>query len=137
MAEITDPAAIRHIPLARDLTHILDLVPGVISNGFYPDDTMSILGGTARDNATILDGANLTDIFTQAPAVHPHIDLMEEIEIISTGQPAFPSPAPGVPTSMSSVNRAAILSPDNWAFFSSTMVGIRICGHRQGLKNWA
>ena len=87
-AEITDPDMIRHIPLTRDLTHILDLVPGVVSNGFYPDEAMSVLGGTVRDNAFVLDGTKLTDIFTQAPAVHPHIDLMEEIEIISTGQPA-------------------------------------------------
>ena len=94
-AAVIDQALVRHIPLARNLADVLNFAPGVISSEFPVHQEASIYGGTVRDNAYILDGVNLTDMFTMAPLANLSLDLMEEIEIISAGQPASQLPAGG------------------------------------------
>jgi len=92
---IRGQASIRNLPLARNMSDILNTVPGVTSAGYAFQDNPSILGGTVRDNAYLLDGANLTDLFTAAPAINLNIDQLEEVEIITAGQPASERPAGG------------------------------------------
>jgi hypothetical protein len=94
-ATIIDQSLVRHIPLARNLADVLNFAPGVISSEFPVHQEASIYGGTVRDNAYILDGVNLTDMFTMAPLANLSFDLTDEIEIISAGQPASQLPAGG------------------------------------------
>ena len=94
-AVIRDQALICNIPVARDFAHVLNTAPGVISAGYTFNQEVSIHGGTVRDNVYILDGVNLTDIFIMAPLINLHFDLMEQIEIISSGQFASQLPARG------------------------------------------
>ena len=94
-AAFTDQALLRNIPLARDFRAVLNTAPGVISAGYSFNQEPSILGGTVRDNVYILDGVNITDMFTMAPLVNLNFDLMEEIEFISAAQPASQLPAGG------------------------------------------
>jgi hypothetical protein len=95
MAAAIDQALLRNIPLARDFGHILNSAPGVLSPGYEFTDEVSILGGTARDNTYALDGANLTDLYNLTPLANLNIDLMEEIEMVSAGQPASQVPSAG------------------------------------------
>jgi hypothetical protein len=94
-AALIDQALVRHIPLARNFADVLNFAPGVISSEFPVPQEASIHGGTVRDNAYILDGVNLTDMFTMAPLANLSFDLTDEIEIISAGQPASQLPAGG------------------------------------------
>ena len=93
--DITDQPLIRKIPLARNFRDVLNISPGVILSGFPFSQEASIYGGTVRDNAYVLDGVDLTDMFTMAPLANLNVDLIEEIEIISAGQPASQLPARG------------------------------------------
>jgi hypothetical protein len=94
-AVVQDPDVIRSLPLDREFGDVLNLAPGVISPGYGFSKQASIHGGTVRDNTYALDGVNLTDIFTKAPLANLGFDTMEEIEIISAGQPASQLPAGG------------------------------------------
>jgi len=92
---VTDQALLRNIPLARDFSAVLNTAPGVISAGYFFNQESPVLGGTVRDNVYVLDGVNMTDIFTMAPLAGLNLDLMEEIEFVSTVQPASQLPAGG------------------------------------------
>jgi hypothetical protein len=94
-ANIIDQPMLRNLPLARDFGHVLNSAPGVLSAGYDFSDEVSILGGTVRDNTYALDGANLTDLYSLAPLTDLYVDLMEEIEMVSAGQPASQVPAAG------------------------------------------
>ncbi len=94
-ATVMDQALFRHIPLAREFAAVLSIVPGAISDGYVFSDEVSILGATVRDNAYVLDGGQLNDILSQAPLTDPGFDLIEEIEVISAGQPADQIPSGG------------------------------------------
>ncbi len=94
-ASIIDPAYLRHLPLARDLSRVLSLAPGAVSAGFFFDDNPSLYGGTVRDNVYALDGVNMTDMFTSSPLSSLNFDLMEEIEFVSAGQSVSQIPAMG------------------------------------------
>ncbi len=94
-AAISDQAMIRNLPLARNFADVLNITPGVVSSKFPVHQEASIHGGTVRDNAYIVDGLNLTDRFTMALPVNPNFDFLEEVEIISAGQPATQLPVGG------------------------------------------
>jgi hypothetical protein len=92
-AAVLDYEILHNIPLARDFGAVLDIAPGVISmaTGFRRD--ASIQGGTVRDNGTTLDGINLSDIFSGTPMLDIGVDLIDEIEVVSAGQPASQIPS--------------------------------------------
>lgn len=92
---IRGQSLIRNLPLARNMADVLNTAPGVVSAGYFFEIDASVLGGTVRDNAYVLDGVNLTDMFTSAPLINLNVDQIEEIEIIYSGQPASQRPAGG------------------------------------------
>jgi len=94
-AVIRERVLLRNLPLARDFGAILNTAPGVISAGYAFDAAASVQGGTVRDNAYLMDGANLTDMFTMAPLLNLNIDQIEEVEIIPAGEPVSQLPAGG------------------------------------------
>jgi len=94
-AAVMDQDLLQKIPLARQFSAVLSLVPGAVSEGYLSPNEISILGGTAQTSTTILDGAPLNDIFSQAPLTEPGFDLIEEIEVISAGHPADQIPSGG------------------------------------------
>ena len=94
-AVIKERGLLRSLPLARDFGAILNTAPGVISAGYVFDAAASVQGGTLRDNAYLMDGANLTDMFTMTPLLNLNIDQIEEVEIIPAGEPVSQLPAGG------------------------------------------
>jgi len=87
-ADVIDTNLIRRLPLARNLGDILGLAPGVLTTARPARPGTFIHGGTVRDNAYALDGVDMTDMLTAASVADINVDLMEEIEIVSAGQPA-------------------------------------------------
>ena len=94
-AAVLDQALLQKIPLAREFAAVLSIVPGSVSNGDVFSDDVSILGGTVGDSAYVLDGGPLNDISNRAPLNAATFDLIEEVEIISAGQPADQIPSGG------------------------------------------
>ena len=94
-AVAADQFQVRSIPLARDFSALLNTVPGAIAAGYAFDPNPSIHGGTVRDNVYMLDGANMTDMFTSAPLSHLNVNLTDEIEFITSAQPASQLPSGG------------------------------------------
>jgi len=87
-ADVIDANMIRRLPLARNLGDVLGLAPGVLTTALPGSPETFIHGGTVRDNAYALDGVDMTDMLTAASVANINVDLMEEIEIVSAGQPA-------------------------------------------------
>jgi hypothetical protein len=94
-ADVREQEFLRHIPLAREFGAVLSLAPGVISAGYQVQKEASLQGGTVRDNAYLLDGVNLNDAFSAAPLLNFDFGLIEEIEVIASGQSVSQPPAGG------------------------------------------
>ncbi|MCX6564118.1 MAG: TonB-dependent receptor [Candidatus Aminicenantes bacterium] len=94
-AVAADQLQAHSLPLARDFSALLNTAPGAIAAGYAFDPNPSIHGGTVRDNVYMLDGANMTDMFTSAPLAHLNLNLTDEIEFITAVQPASQLPAGG------------------------------------------
>ena len=118
-AAIIDQSLVRHIPLPRNFTDLLNFAPGVVSSEFPIREEASIHGGTVRDNAYIVDGLNLTDISTMAPLANLNFDLVDEIEIISAGQPVSQLPARGAYVNIVSKSGGNTFSGELGLFFIS------------------
>ncbi len=87
-ADVVDQSLIRLLPLARNLGDILGLAPGVLMTAPPAAAETLIHGGSARDNAYALDGADMSDLYTGGAAAAINVDEIEEIEIITAGLPA-------------------------------------------------
>jgi len=87
-SNIVDAAKAHRLPLARDFSSIVNLAPSTLAAGYAFDPNPSIAGGTVRDNLYALDGANLTDSLSSAPLPALNPNLTDEVEFITSGQPA-------------------------------------------------
>jgi hypothetical protein len=92
---VRDRFFLPRLPLARNFAEVLNSIPGAVSPGYDFREAVSIHGGTVRENAFLLDGANLTDPWTSAPLVPVNVDILEEVEVVSSGQPVPLVPARG------------------------------------------
>ena len=86
---------LHHMPLARDFGAVLSLAPGLV----FPDHKVSgqpaAQGGTVQDSAYILDGVNLNGALSAAPVFNIDFDLIEDIQVIASGQPVSQPTAGG------------------------------------------
>ena len=92
---VIDQDLLRNIPLGRDLGNVLEIAPGAVAFGYAFHEDAAMSGGTVRDNVYSLDGVDLTDLFSMTPLVSLNTDTMEDVEIVTTGQPASRLPAGG------------------------------------------
>jgi hypothetical protein len=76
------------LPLHRDLRDIQAMAPGAIGEGRPYDRAVSIQGGSARGQNYFLDGGAVTDPSTGFPIGNLNVDILDQVEIISTGKPA-------------------------------------------------
>jgi len=83
------------LPLAKDFRSVLETASGVVEPGFPFPREAAFVGGTSRDNVILLDGADLTDVFSRTQAVDVSLDLLEEVEVVTAGRPASMLPAGG------------------------------------------
>jgi hypothetical protein len=75
---------IQNLPIARDLYDVINIAPGAILDS----GTVSVHGSSVRSNTFTLDGININDPVVQTPVSNVDFDIMEEVEIVTAGQPA-------------------------------------------------
>lgn len=85
---IIDKNLIENIPFDRDLYDVVNASPGVISGRSSYRRTSSVHGSPVRNNTYIVDGADITDPRKMYPAFNVNFDIIEEIELETSGHPA-------------------------------------------------
>jgi hypothetical protein len=88
IAMVLDRDMLKNIPMARDLYDIVNSAPGAVSEGSTYRRTTSIMGATVRSNTYAFDGVNMNDPVVMYPLTNINFDVMEEVEMITAGQPA-------------------------------------------------
>lgn len=88
IAVVMDKELLKNIPMARDLYDIVNSAPGAISEGMTYRRTSSIHGATVRSNTYAFDGVNMNDPVVMYPLTNINFDVMDEVEMITAGQPA-------------------------------------------------
>jgi hypothetical protein len=85
---IISRALLTALPLRRDIRDLQAMAPGAVAEDRPFDRAVSIQGGSARAQSYLLDGALLTDPSTGFPIGNLNVDIIDQVEIISTGKPA-------------------------------------------------
>jgi hypothetical protein len=70
-----------HLPVARDLSSVLALAPGVTKSN-------STMGGAVRGNSFNVDGVFMNDPRNSQNAATASLDIYDEVQIETTGHPA-------------------------------------------------
>lgn len=79
---------IERIPFSRDIHNIIALAPGTIpASSFFPHSSV-IHGATARANLYTLESANLNDPAGMYLLTNINFDIIDEVEVITSGLPA-------------------------------------------------
>lgn len=81
-------ALLAALPLGRDIRDLQALAPGAVAEDRPYDRAVSIQGGSARGQAAVLDGALMNDPSSGFPIGNLNVDIIDQVEIISTGKPA-------------------------------------------------
>ncbi len=76
------------LPTSRDVTRLINLVPGVSADVAY--------GGSQRSNALAVDGTNMTDPMFQDPQMRLNQNWVEQVHVAALGAPAEYGGATGV-----------------------------------------
>ncbi|MDD8025113.1 MAG: carboxypeptidase regulatory-like domain-containing protein [Acidobacteriota bacterium] len=76
------------IPLQRDISAVQALAPGAVTQDRPYNRAVSIQGGSVRGQDYRLDGGQVTDPSTGFPIGNLNVDILDQVEIISTGKPA-------------------------------------------------
>jgi hypothetical protein len=119
---------LKRIPLGRDLSQVMDLVPGIIPGSIFFPKTTLIHGSTARSNLYLLDGLNLSDPGGMQPVTDINFDLIEEAEVVTAGFPTQVAPADGgyvnlVTKSGGNGHSAEILAYHTGSSLTNTLTG--------------
>jgi hypothetical protein len=85
LAAVLDRDLITRIPLPRDFSAVLGLVPGVAIESDFPDLSASIHGAPVAGNAFMQDGVNVTDPVSRAPMPRINIDLIDQVVVETAG----------------------------------------------------
>jgi hypothetical protein len=76
------------LPLPRDLFHLWPLVPGAVVDVARDRRFVSVEGSAPQNQIVKLEGAMMNDPVTGLPLFHPIDDAVEEVEYVTSGQPA-------------------------------------------------
>lgn len=92
---IADSDLLRHAPLGRDFSAIVNLAPGVIRDENGPDGFFAINGSSVKANAFFFNGTDFTDPVSMKPLSKINVDLVEQVEYQTSARTAEFSPAEG------------------------------------------
>jgi Carboxypeptidase regulatory-like domain/TonB dependent receptor/TonB-dependent Receptor Plug Domain len=80
-----DAVTLQNIPVPRNFTDILNIMPGV-TDGLYDFSRVNnVHGGTTRQNVYNLDGVNTDDPNTNAPVTDLAPDAFQEVQVTTAG----------------------------------------------------
>jgi outer membrane receptor protein involved in Fe transport len=89
--EMATKDIIENIPTpGRTFVEVLDLLPGVTDGGYNvaTTGTNSVNGGGDRENSFTIDGVNLNDPLVAYPATDLSLDLIQEVQVTTSGMSA-------------------------------------------------
>jgi hypothetical protein len=95
-----DKDLIARLPLARDFTAILGLVPGLIFDIDSPGLPASLQGSPASANVLIQDSVNVTNPIGAGEMSRINIELIDEVVVETAGHAAEGGPAQGATISV-------------------------------------
>jgi outer membrane receptor protein involved in Fe transport len=81
-----ESAQMENIPLGRDITSLLNSLPGVLDAGRGGQQTVH--GSDPRGNVYTIDGANANDTTVGTQLTSIPIDMIEEVQLTTSGMPA-------------------------------------------------
>ncbi len=95
LTTVIDSALLNHIPLARDLSAIMGLMPGFVFKNNLPSTAASVLGSPEPANMLTRDDINVTDPVTGSSMSRMNPDVIEGIVLESAGNRAASGPGQG------------------------------------------
>ena len=95
LTTVLDKDILTHIPLPRDFSAILALVPGVVAADDRPTTQVSIHGAPETANSFMDDGVNMTDPVSGAILSRINVDLIDQVVVETAGLPVDRGPTQG------------------------------------------
>ncbi len=94
-AVVLDSDLLSRLPLKRDFTALLELVPGLIFESTVPGTRVSVDGLPVTANVYIQDGINVTHPEDERSMSRINVDLIDQVVVETAGHAAEVGPAPG------------------------------------------
>ncbi|MGZ4887307.1 MAG: TonB-dependent receptor domain-containing protein, partial [Candidatus Aminicenantales bacterium] len=95
LATVIDRDLLTHIPMPRDLSSLLGLVPGAAFDNNVPSVSVSFHGAPVTSNAFVEDGVNVTDLVSRTPMPRIDVDLIDQVVVETAGLPVDRGPQQG------------------------------------------
>ncbi len=94
-AVVLDSDLLSRLPLKRDFTAILGLVPGLVYEGDTPSTRFSVNGLPVTTNVFVQDGINVTHPEDERSMSRINVDLIDQVVVETAGHAAEAGPALG------------------------------------------
>jgi Carboxypeptidase regulatory-like domain len=94
-AVVLDKDILERLPLGRDFTAILGLVPGLVFEAEVPGTRVASGGLPVTTNAFVLDGVDITHPVDRGTMGRINVDLIDQVVVEMSGQDVATGPAQG------------------------------------------
>jgi hypothetical protein len=88
LVNTADSAVLENIPVQREFTQILNIMPGVTDGRYDFSPVNTVHGSTLRQNVYSLDGVNTDDPITNATVTLLPPDAFQEVQVTTAGMTA-------------------------------------------------
>lgn len=95
LAAVIDRDLLTHIPMPRDFSSLLGLVPGAVFDNNVPSVSVSFHGAPVTSNAFVEDDVNVTDQVNRTPMPRIDVDLVDQVVVETAGLPVDRGPQQG------------------------------------------
>ncbi|MGH9334690.1 MAG: carboxypeptidase regulatory-like domain-containing protein, partial [Vicinamibacteria bacterium] len=85
LVNVSDTDTLENVPVTRELTKLLNIMPGVTDGRYEFAPVNTVHGGTVRQNLYTLDGVNVNDPVQNTTAILLPVDAFQEIQITTAG----------------------------------------------------
>lgn len=121
-AVVLDRPLIEHLPLRRDLTDLLGIVPGLIFESVPDEGRMSLNGTPLTEAVVVQDGIIVTHPTDGRVMDRINTDLIEEVVVESAGHSAETGPAQGAYINI--VHKTGAAKPEGLVSYSTSGKGL-------------
>jgi hypothetical protein len=95
LAVILDRDLLTRIPMPRDFSAVLGLVPGLVFENDVPGAYAAVHGAPLTANVFEDDGVNVTDPVSRTPLARINVDLIDQVVVETSALPADRGPGQG------------------------------------------
>ncbi len=121
-AVFLDKDLLTRLPLPRDFTSILGLIPGTVFVGDTPGYALSVSGAPVTGNTFAMDGMNVTDPLSGGTILRMDVDAIDEVVVEETGASLEHTPAQGAYINV--INKSGGNSSEGRLLFAYTGSGL-------------